>query len=1225
MKNFTSIKISLFIAFLFFLSFGTVTGQTPGLITTPASAPGNSVLDPNGDGYTSANTSGFISDDQIESEIPYRSLVFIKVEPNGDLYAGPNCGFTDFVDEGDEDPIQQYIDANGNWMFRMRMGKSSPNSKSYSILIDTDGLFGGSGPNRDPQFSSSNPGFEIEIVLATNFGVFVYDVNNAKCTPVISYLGTTNYQKSKALTNNCGDPDYFYDFFVKMSDLTTTFAAATPAPVTINASTPVRMAVVDNMAANKSTICNLSSASDVAGVDSSCGSLNNCLTDLIDNYTPCPAGQVCQDRTTCPAINGPIYTANTTITGTSTEVSGTLITVSVYASDGVTLLRTGTTTTTGTTWTINVSVLSPSGTLATGQIVRATAKAIGKGTSIDNCSEKTVLGAPCTIAAPTSITRTNGDKDMIVNYATLTGVVTINVYNADGSLWKTLTTGNVTSNQALLNNGTPTANGSKVPDGTYYATVTLQGCTSPRLEVCLGSYISNPPAVSSPLTAGETTISGTGQIGFNIIVYADGVQIATQNNLSTTNWSVTVPALTACQVITAKQNSISDVRTNNGFCNSAPSNSVTVTRIAATPTITTFSCVASPFAARGTSSENGATITLYQPNSAGTIVGTGTVIGGSWSIVPTVSSGTIVAKINGTSCVLTSADSAPVTYTRQSSTTAYTIGITAPTEGQSFVTGTISGGTYPVKITLYEDGSPIVNTSAVPYTVDVNAAGNWTVNGLSPNDLYVGGIIQISVSVGAGCESNLSATQVTVLCKTPILQTYTGGSQSYCSGRPGSIILNSSESGVIYELVNGAGTAVGPSAVGTGGPITLSTFALSANLLNIYVKAYKSSDNNCAITSTVPINFDTQRPSPTVTFSTTSLSVQQGTTSLNYPFSAKSSSPVADLYSIDYSIAANNQGFTDVTTAQAIPAAPGNIVLVIPASAAVGTYTATMTVSSSSGNSCVSIYNFSITIFSASSPPVISMQPASQSICSGSSTILSVTASSASTMSYQWQSSTAFGGVYGNVSGGSGATTATYTTPALTNTTYYRVLVTNSSGTTTSEVATVTVNAAAAQAISGISPLCSGTSTTWTSTNSGGSWSSGNTSVATVDSLTGLVTGASEGTSEITYSVTVGGCVNTANKTVAVTTRPAAPTASVTEQPTCTLATGTITVTAPANGSGVSYTVTGTSPVVAAQSNAAGTFSGLAAGNYNVTTTVGGCTSNTTALTVNAQPATPAA
>jgi hypothetical protein len=56
------------------------------------------------------------------------ALWFYQVETNGDLAAGPSCGFTDFVDEGDRDPIQIH-DANGNWMFRGRMGKSSPNSK----------------------------------------------------------------------------------------------------------------------------------------------------------------------------------------------------------------------------------------------------------------------------------------------------------------------------------------------------------------------------------------------------------------------------------------------------------------------------------------------------------------------------------------------------------------------------------------------------------------------------------------------------------------------------------------------------------------------------------------------------------------------------------------------------------------------------------------------------------------------------------------------------------------------------------------------------------------------------------------------------------------------------------------------------------------------------------------------------------------------------------------
>jgi len=152
------------VSLLLFLCIANVSySQTPGLIYEPATGTGAAVLDPNGDGYTSASTSGFITDDQVESEIPYSSLIFPSVEPTSDLSAGPSCSFTDFVDQGDQDPVQAYLDSNGNWLFRMRMGKTAPNAKSYSILIDTDGLFGGSGPNADPQYSSANPGFEIEI------------------------------------------------------------------------------------------------------------------------------------------------------------------------------------------------------------------------------------------------------------------------------------------------------------------------------------------------------------------------------------------------------------------------------------------------------------------------------------------------------------------------------------------------------------------------------------------------------------------------------------------------------------------------------------------------------------------------------------------------------------------------------------------------------------------------------------------------------------------------------------------------------------------------------------------------------------------------------------------------------------------------------------------------------------------------------------------------------
>ncbi|NJN78484.1 MAG: cadherin-like domain-containing protein, partial [Saprospiraceae bacterium] len=68
------------------------------------------------------------------------------------------------------------------------------------------------------------------------------------------------------------------------------------------------------------------------------------------------------------------------------------------------------------------------------------------------------------------------------------------------------------------------------------------------------------------------------------------------------------------------------------------------------------------------------------------------------------------------------------------------------------------------------------------------------------------------------------------------------------------------------------------------------------------------------------------------------------------------------------------------------------------------------------------------------------------------------------------------------------------------------------------------------------------------------------------------------------------------------------------------------TVSSPVSGAGITYTVTGTNPVVAAVTNSTGIFTGLASGVYSVTTTnASGCTSPAISLTVNAQPATPAA
>ncbi|WP_420259953.1 beta strand repeat-containing protein, partial [Flavobacterium sinopsychrotolerans] len=86
---------------------------------------------------------------------------------------------------------------------------------------------------------------------------------------------------------------------------------------------------------------------------------------------------------------------------------------------------------------------------------------------------------------------------------------------------------------------------------------------------------------------------------------------------------------------------------------------------------------------------------------------------------------------------------------------------------------------------------------------------------------------------------------------------------------------------------------------------------------------------------------------------------------------------------------------------------------------------------------------------------------------------------------------------------------------------------------------------------------------------------------------------------------------------VTIVSLPGTPTTTVT-QPTCTTSTGTIMVAAPANGSGISYTLKGTSPVTASISNAIGNFSNLVAGTYEVTTTnANGCTSLATTKTIN--------
>ncbi|MCX8517499.1 MAG: hypothetical protein ORN29_05460 [Rhodoferax sp.] len=87
--------------------------------------------------------------------------------------------------------------------------------------------------------------------------------------------------------------------------------------------------------------------------------------------------------------------------------------------------------------------------------------------------------------------------------------------------------------------------------------------------------------------------------------------------------------------------------------------------------------------------------------------------------------------------------------------------------------------------------------------------------------------------------------------------------------------------------------------------------------------------------------------------------------------------------------------------------------------------------------------------------PGITSQPVNQSVMASQSATFSVAATGSATLSFQWKK-------YGsNITGGTGATTSTYTTPAMGyagNGKEYSVVVSNSAGSVTSSKATLTVS-----------------------------------------------------------------------------------------------------------------------------------------------------------------------
>lgn len=822
-------------ALYLFFSSSVFAQNKPGKIIR--SAPVGAVrtaLDPNADDFVSVATAGFSGNDDVTtSEIAYKPIAPYNLEPNSDLRRGPNHLFTDFVPGIDNSSYYMFYRNNAGseaLLFRMRLGTVMPGAKGYSVLFDTDRKFGASGPNADPNYVAAttgiggNPGFEVEIVLATgggNDGVLIYNVDGTDNPGAPTVLaGWTAYsQLSIAATNDYGDPDFYLDWYVPLSALNavgiTTSTSFRVVPTTV-------MAPKGAIGGPKSDIYGLADNSykdpNKQYEDFINGQPAIKLTDISGSGTASPTASLC---TAAPSIGAPVNLgASVTITGGWTKSSlpgaANSATIYLYKNGGTTpVAQTAMPVSSGAGWSISGVAV------ANGDVF--TARAQGSGESICLVSNSVTAQSclPSTMSSASAITITCASLRGFDGTAPAGAVVRIYTVTPSGyALFadETTTTYKISHPTATrwiydgpnVNSSDPCTGGATdVPAGSYAITIQEPGkCESDYYYYCngLGTTTASPVVTQTNLYGGNATVSGTAASGAAIRVFVNG-QLKATTTATGGNFSVSSLALLTGDVVDVYAQA-------TGQCISAKTTR-TATCFTAAPAITTETNgqLKQSVAVSGISGEpTGTVIRLYNASGNTLMATTAVQADGTWS---TANAGT--TNSNGFTGVAVGGASYYATAQNGSCSTS------AATAAASIPTGTTSSGrcgaitttvpaTAPVALTIATtsvsgtlSGTALAGTVVAVYQ-DGLLVGSLTTstNGWGPldvtNKLYNGGVISLGIQEPGKAEVSC-ATTYTVSCTPPLTPTVSFLTCTNC-GAPANPANISNGGTITYRLTN---------------------------------------------------------------------------------------------------------------------------------------------------------------------------------------------------------------------------------------------------------------------------------------------------------------------------------------------------------------------------------------------------------------------------------------